>query len=74
MIYLSKLNAGFTIITRQLKSGRVKLAISLGFGRTGIFGLLFVIFYFYNFIKQRLGADTAMNSLPAAMPNRWRPS
>jgi len=25
----------------------------------------------YNFIQQRLGADTAMNSLPAAIPNRW---
>jgi len=24
----------------------------------------------YNFIQQRLGADTAMNSLPAATPNR----
>jgi len=24
----------------------------------------------YNFIQQRLGADTAMNSLPAAIPNR----
>ena len=33
-------------------------------GRTSIAGLLFVIFYFYNFIHQRLGADTAMNSLP----------
>jgi hypothetical protein len=32
---------------------------------------LFVIFYFYIFIQQRLGADTAMNSLPAAIPNRW---
>jgi hypothetical protein len=25
----------------------------------------------YNFIHQRLGADTAMNSLPAAIPNRY---
>jgi hypothetical protein len=40
-------------------------------GRTSTFGLLFVIFYFYNFIHQRLGADTAMNSLPAAIPDRW---
>jgi len=32
---------------------------------------LVVIFYFYNFIQQRLGADTAMNSLPAAIPNRY---
>jgi len=24
----------------------------------------------YNFIQQRLGADTAMNSLPAAIPDR----
>jgi len=31
---------------------------------------LFVIFYFYTFIHQRLGADTAMNSLPAAIPDR----
>jgi len=30
------------------------------------FGLLFVIFYFYIFIQQRLGADTAINSLPFA--------
>jgi len=39
-------------------------------GKTSIAGLLFVIFYFYIFIQQRLGADTAMNSLPAARPNR----
>jgi len=44
--------------------------IGSGSGRTSIFGLLFVIFYFYIFIHQRLGADTAMNSLPAAIPNR----
>jgi len=25
----------------------------------------------YNFIQQRLGADTAMNSLPEAIPDRW---
>jgi len=49
---------------------RLWFAISLGFGRTSIFGLLFVIFYFYNFIQQRLGSDTAMNSLPAAIPDR----
>jgi len=41
-------------------------------GRTSTFGLLFVIFYFYIFIQQRLGADTAMNSLPAAIPYRWQ--
>jgi nicotinamide riboside transporter PnuC len=44
--------------------------IGCGSGRTSIFGLLFVIFYFYIFIQQRLGSDTAMNSLPAAIPNR----
>jgi len=33
-----------------------------------IFGLLFVIFYIC--IQQRLGADTAMNTLPAAIPDR----
>jgi len=49
---------------------RLQFAISLGFGRTSIVGLLVVIFYFYNFIHQRLGSDTAMNSLPAAIPNR----
>jgi len=27
----------------------------------------------YNFIQQRLGSDTAMNSLPAAIPERYRP-
>jgi len=43
---------------------RLQLAISLGSGRTSTFGLLFVIFYFYNFIHHRLGSDTAMNSLP----------
>ena len=47
---------------------RLRLAISFGFGRTSIFGLLFVIFYFYIFIHQRLWADIAMNSLPAAIP------
>ena len=46
-------------------------AISFGFGRTSIAGLLFIIFYFYNFILQRLGADLAMNSMPAAIPDRW---
>jgi hypothetical protein len=46
---------------------RLQLPISSGFGRTNAFGLLFVIFYFYIFIQQRLWADTAMNSLPAAM-------
>ena len=49
---------------------RLRFAISIGSGRTSIFGLLFVIFYFYNFIQQRLGSDTAMNSLPAAILNR----
>jgi len=44
--------------------------IGSGSGWTSIFGLLFVIFYFYIFIYQRLGADTAMNSLPAAIPKR----
>ncbi len=33
-------------------------------GRTSFAGLLFVIFYFYIFIHQRLGSDTAMNTLP----------
>ena len=42
-------------------------------GRTSIAELLFVIFYFYNFIHQRLGADIAMNSLPAAIPDRYMP-
>ena len=45
------------------------LSASVG-GRTSNVGLLFVIFYFYNFIQQRLGSDTAMNSLPAAIPDR----
>ena len=49
---------------------RLQFAISIGSGRTNTGGLLFVIFYFYNFIQQRLGSDTAMNSLPAAIPNR----
>ena len=49
---------------------RLRFAISFGFGRTSIAGLLFVIFYFYIFIYQRLGADTTMNSLPAAIPDR----
>ena len=52
---------------------RLRFAIGFGFGRTSNFGLLFVIFYFYIFIHQRLGADTAMNSLPAAIPDRWLP-
>jgi hypothetical protein len=34
-------------------------------------GFLFVILYFNIFIHQWLGADIAMNSLPAAMPNRF---
>jgi len=45
------------------------LSASVG-GRTSNVELLVVIFYFYNFIQQRLGADTAMNSLPAAIPDR----
>ena len=49
---------------------RLQFAISFGFGMTSIFGLLFVIFYFYIFIHQRLGSDTATNSLPAAIPDR----
>jgi len=49
---------------------RLQVAISIGSGRTNTGGLLFVIFYFYIFIHQRLGADTAMNSLPAAIPDR----
>jgi len=40
-------------------------------GRTNTGGLLFVFFYFYIFIQQRLGAGRAMNSLPAAIPDRW---
>ncbi len=36
------------------------------------FELLFFIFYYYIFIHQRLGADTAMNSLPAAILERLR--
>jgi len=35
-------------------------------------GFLFVNFYFYIFIKQRLGAGTAMNSLPAAITDCYR--
>ena len=50
---------------------RLQLAISFGWGRTSIAWLLYVIFYFYNFIHQRLGADTAMTSLPAAIPDRY---
>ncbi len=41
-------------------------------GRTSIAELLFITFYFYIFIHQRLGSDTAMNSLPAAIPDRYR--
>ena len=41
-------------------------------GRKSIPGPLFVIFYFYIFIHQWLGADTAMNSLPAAIPDRCK--
>ena len=40
-------------------------------GGTSIFGLLFVILYFYIFINQQLGTGRAMNSLPAAIPNRY---
>jgi len=40
-------------------------------GRTSIAGLLFVNFYFYNFIGQRFRAGRTMNSTPAAIPNRW---
>ena len=55
-----------------LLSSAVQFTISFGFGRTGFVELLFVIFYFYNFIQQRLGSDTAMNSLPAAILDRYR--
>jgi len=49
--------------------GCCSLSASVSAGQAP-FGLLFVIFYFYIFIQQRLGADTAMNSMPAAIPNR----
>ena len=39
-------------------------------GRTSIAGLLFVNFYFYNFIGQRFRAGRSMNSTPAAIPVR----
>jgi len=45
------------------------LSASVSAGQAS-FGLLFVIFYFYIFIQQRLGSDTSMNSLPAAIPDR----
>jgi len=48
----------------------LQVAISFGSSRTSLSELWFVIFYFYIFIQQRLGADTAMNSLPAAIPER----
>jgi len=48
------------------------LSASVSAGQTPV-GLLFVIFYFYIFIQQRLGSDTAMNSLPAAIPDRYMP-
>jgi len=38
---------------------------------TNIAGLLFVIFHFFIFIQQRFGVVTAMNFLPAAIPDRW---
>ena len=50
---------------------RLHFAINIGLGRTSAFELLFVIFYFYIFIQQRLGADIAMNFLPAAIPDRY---
>jgi len=59
------LQAGLDVVIFGCSS----LSASVG-GRTSNLGLLFVILYFYNFIQQRLGADTAMNSLPAAIPER----
>jgi len=40
-------------------------------GRTSIAGLLVVNFYFLIFNHQRFEAGQAMNSTPAAIPNRW---
>jgi len=39
-------------------------------GRTSIAGLLFVNFYFFIFNHQRFRAGRAMNSTPAAIPER----
>ena len=44
----------------------LRLAISFSSCRTSVFGLLFIIFYFYSFSLQRLGPDIAMNPLPAS--------
>jgi len=49
----------------------LQFAVSFSSGRTNTGGLLFVILYFYIFIQQRLGSDTAMNSLLAAIPDRY---
>jgi hypothetical protein len=43
-------------------------------GGINIAELLFVNFYIYIFIEQRLWADTAMNFLPAAMLNSCTPA
>jgi len=49
---------------------RLWFAISFGWGQDEQCWAFVCYLLLYNFIHQRLGSDTAMNSLPAAIPNR----
>jgi len=49
---------------------RLRFAISFGCGQDEQCWAFVCYLLLYNFIQQRLGADTAMNSLPVAIPNR----
>ncbi|MBC7510461.1 MAG: hypothetical protein H7320_17190 [Ferruginibacter sp.] len=49
---------------------RLYFAISSAFGRWNSAGLLVFILYFQSFIGQQLRAGQAMNSTPAAIPDR----
>jgi hypothetical protein len=72
MIYLSKLNAGLLLLTRQLFSGRVIIIINISWAGQALLGFLFVNLYFYIFIHSPhsvgIPGRPAMNSSPAAKP------
>jgi len=49
---------------------RQQFVISIG-SNSNTYELLFVMFIISNFIVIQFRADTAINTLPAAIPNRW---
>ena len=77
MIYLSKLNTGFLLLTRQLFSGRVSSLLCFISGWTFNYGLLFLNFIFCNFIGRRFRAGQAsiphLHKAPLVVGNFVRP-